>query len=42
MNLTINKNIETAIRNAEKEYELYRVESTGRGEWNVVRWNDAG
>lgn len=42
MNLTINKNIETAIRNAEKEYELYRVESTGRGQWNVTRWNDAG
>ena len=41
MTLTTNKNIETAIRNAEREYDLYRVENTGRGQWNVTRWNDA-
>lgn len=41
MTLTPNTAIETAIRNAKREYEMYRVERTGRGEWNVTRWNDA-
>ena len=42
MNLTPNTIIEAAEKKANAEYELYRVESTGRGEWNVTRWNDAG
>ena len=42
MNLTPNTIIEAAQKKANAEYELYRVENTGRGEWNVTRWNDAG
>lgn len=40
MTLTPNPAIETAIRNAEREYELYSVNRTGKGEWTVARWYD--